>query len=157
MSEPFERIEAKIRAFADDNSDITRWQLAHRLREFRAWLGDASDAELADRYWRLLCTIELAPRTIVVRFSPWVISGRAELAVALLSELARGLGEGFDDVRQAFATLLKRLSELAPFIGAALEASVGGFSGNLFSIGGQLSARIATKLVSGPNSRRAEK
>ena len=49
MSEPFERIEAKIRAFADDNSDITRWQLAHRLREFRAWLGDASDAELADR------------------------------------------------------------------------------------------------------------
>jgi hypothetical protein len=67
-----------------------------------------------------------------------------------LSELARGLGEGFDDARQAFANLLKRLSELAPFIGAALDASVGGFGGSLFATGSQFSARMAAKLVSGP-------
>jgi predicted KAP-like P-loop ATPase len=157
MAEPFETVERHVRALAIQNRDITRWQLAHHRADFERWLGDASSAEQADRYWRLLRSVELGlngaekhNRTIVVRFSPWVISGRAEMAIALLSELARGLGEGFDDAKRAFADVLKRLAELAPVAGAAIDVAVGGVVGQLVSVGTQLSARAASKMVIGP-------
>jgi predicted KAP-like P-loop ATPase len=157
MSEPFELIERHIRALADDNREVARWQLAHHRRALEHWLGDQEAANRADRYWRLLNSVELGlngadehQRTTVIRFSPWVISGRAEMAVALLSELARGLGEEFEDVKRAFADVLNRLAELAPLVGASLDVATGGVTGQLLTAGTQWSARAASKMVAGP-------
>jgi hypothetical protein len=80
-----------------------------------------------------------------------VIAGRAELAAALLSELARALGEKLgDEVKQAFADLLKRLSELLPLVGASLDFATGWSVGRLFSAGGDWSKKLVSTLATGP-------
>lgn len=147
----FDLVKDRIQSIDFLNLDFTKTQRSHRLDLFRSWLKDAEKANLADRYWRILLKIEEQPRTIVIRFSPWLVAGRTELAVALLSELARALSEKLgNEVNHAFAAVLQRLSDFAPAIGAGLDATTTIGAGRLFASGLQLSEKIASKLATGP-------
>jgi hypothetical protein len=102
----FDKVKSKIEEVDELNLDTTRWQREYRWHLFRGWLDSDAATDAADRYWRLKLRVDSDPRTIVVRFSPWLIAGKAELAPALLSELARSLGDPFgQDVKRAFQFL----------------------------------------------------
>jgi predicted KAP-like P-loop ATPase len=107
--------------------------------------------ETADRYFQLLLNIEARPRNIVIRFAPWLISGKAELTQALLSELARGLGEKLgNEVAASFGLLLKRSSEFAPMAGTGLDLVTTTHIGRFASAIGRWSGRMAETMISGP-------
>lgn len=150
MAATFERIEGRIASIEASNKDTTKWDATSRRSDFRYWLESDSAAAVAEYYWQLSARVHANPRTIVVPFSPWLIAGRAELASALLSELARALGPRLgDDVKQAFGALLERLSELAPIAGAGLDLVTGGIGGAFVAAGGAWSGRIGRRLASG--------
>lgn len=151
MSEVFDRVASQIEALDRNGKNLTYWQQIDRIRDFRRWLGNDADAAAADRFWKLKLAVDALPRTIVVRFSPWLIAGRAELATALLGELARALGDHLGkDVRQAFGELLKRLAELAPIAGSALDFASGVKFSSLVSAGGAWARDLSTRMTSGP-------
>ena len=151
MAEIYERVEDHVKMLEASTFNLNYWQRAQRIEDFRAWLGSEYDAERAQRYWQLKFLVDANPRTVVVRFSPWMIAGRAELAIALLSELARALGEKLgDEVREAFAALLQRLSELLPVAGAAIDLAAGVGIGKLLAAGGKWSKAIAARMSTGP-------
>lgn len=152
MADVFEPIEAYAKELEALNQDLTKCARDACWQEFRRRLPTDTDADVADYYWQLKCHIDAHPRTIIVRFSPWLISGRAELASALFSDLARALGAKLgDDVKQAFAALLKRLSEFAPVAGAGLDVVTPGAGlGKYVRSGGDWAGRVASQMASGP-------
>lgn len=150
LSGIFERVEGQVKALEASNRNLTYWDRTHRIDDFRRLLGSEDSARDADRFWRLKCAVEENPHTIVVRFSPWLVAPRAELAAALLSELGRALGAKLgDEVRQAFAEVLQRLSEFAPVAGTALDIATGSGLGKVISAGAVLSGRFANGLTKG--------
>lgn len=151
MSDLFTLAEDKIKLLEERNLNPSMWESGHRDREFRRWFNSDEDAETAFRYWRLKLAIEARPSNIVVRFSPWLIAGRAELASALLSDIARAAGEQLgDDVRQAFAGLVQRLSEFAAIAGPGIDALSGGSLGGLFTASADMTNSLAKKMTTGP-------
>jgi predicted KAP-like P-loop ATPase len=151
MSKVFDTIAPRLEALDRGGANLTYWERINRINQFRRWFDDDAKATAADRYWRLKCEIEARPRTLIVRFSPWMIAGRAELASALLGELARALGDRLgSDVKQAFGQLLQRLAELAPLAGSAFELAAGAGISRLFSAGGTWADRLAKTMTTGP-------
>ncbi len=151
MSERFARIEPVITSLEAENRDATLWERTHRDREFLRLCGSAEDAEIASQYWALLRKVQEKPRNIVVRFSPWLIARNAELASALISDLARASGEALgEEVRNAFTVLLSRLAQVTPLAGAAVDIVGGGGFGGLFSAGMDISDRLAKRMTTGP-------
>lgn len=151
MAKQFAHVKPKLDAFLDSGLDANLWDRNHSSREFLKACGSAENASLAEGYWSLLKTIEFKPRNIVIRFSPWLIAGSAELASALISDMGRELGEKLGgEVREAFAALLERLSQVVPLAGAAVDVASGGTVGGLFSSAFDLSNRMAKRLTSGP-------
>lgn len=147
----FERVEPYLDALAYLNHDASMFTRDACYKEFRRRLSTDEEAEAATSYWLLKCQVDARPRTIVVRFLPWLIAGRSELATALLSDIARAAGEKFgDDVRQAFSEVLNRLSELAPMAGAAATWASGLPVSGLFSGAGSFSGKVAANLSKGP-------
>ncbi len=147
----FGNVEPVIQSFVDSGLDVHQWDRNHSEREFLRLCGTHEGARLAEIYWSLLKKIERHPQNIVVRFSPWLIAGNAELASALLSDIARALGEKLgQDVQEAFAAVLSRLSQVVPLAGAAVDVTTQGAFGGLFSAGVSASDRLARRLTSGP-------
>lgn len=154
MAEIFERVEPvllDLDQFYKYQGGV-RTERDARWKELRRYLESDDEADIADRYWRLQQQAEQGAHTIIVRFSPWLISGRAELSSALLTDLARAIGEQLgDDIRRAFGTLLTRLSEFAPVVGAGLDVTAHGLGiGALTRAGSALTAKIGEKITSGP-------
>ena len=130
---------------------VETWNYRFRANVLRTLVHSKDDAEEAERYWRLIQRLEENPRTIVVRFSPWLIAGRAELAIALLSELARAFGqEPGRGTKKSFAALIARLAELAPIAGAGVDFAGGAGLGRVLSAGGGLVSRYADRMSTGP-------
>ena len=152
MAEVFELVEPTIAAL-DERYKYTgavRVFRDARWRTIRARLGSDEKADIANRYWRILEEARTHARTLILRFSPWLISGRAELASALLSDLARALGERLgDNVKEAIGALLGRLSELAPVVGAGLDIASHGLGIGALARGSSYSGKIAERLTSG--------
>ncbi|WP_092029638.1 P-loop NTPase fold protein [Bradyrhizobium sp. OK095] len=151
LASSFDKVRDKITAYDELNLNVTAAQRNHQLGLFRSWLRDEDEANKADQYWRLYRKIEGHRRTIQVRFSPWVIAGRAELASVLFSELARALGDRLgSDVKDAFASIISRLAELAPVAGAGLDLVTPYGAGKLFSAGVSWSSKVAASSIRGP-------
>lgn len=151
MANAFSRVEPLIDDFLDRNLDVLLWNQHHRDRQFEIQCGSTSDTRLAFRYWELFQRLEKRPRNIVIRFSPWLFPGKAELASALLSDLARVVGEKLgDDVRKAFASVLDRLSSVVPIVGAATDVATPFGLGGLLSAGVDVSDRLAKRMTDGP-------
>ena len=150
MSSSFEVLEHHVKAMEAVNKNVTYWQKLNRVDQFRRWSASDEAAQDADRYFELKLRVDANPRTIVQRLSPWLIAGRVEIAQALLSELARALGEVLgDNVKEAFAAVLQRLSEFAPIVGAALDVASAGAVGKLITVGGSWSSKVAATMASG--------
>nr|WP_172717295.1 P-loop NTPase fold protein [Neorhizobium sp. T6_25] len=151
MSRRFSRVEPITQALIAENRDVDLWDRNHRDAEFRKAFDSEEDTEFALNYWRLKRFVENNPKNIVVRFSPWLFPGKAELASALISDLARAIGEKLgSDVREAFASVLSRLSQAVPLAGAATDVVTGGAFGGFFSASVDLSDRLAKRLTTGP-------
>lgn len=151
MADIYEKIEPNILLLEESGRNLLLWERTHRHKEFARWLGSEEEAESAYRYWKYKQNIDSNPRNIIVRFSPWLIAGRAELASALISDIARAAGEKLgDEVRQAFASLIGRLSQFASIVGAGTDAATGGAFGGLFSAGAELSNKLASRMTEGP-------
>jgi len=132
----FEKIEGRIDDIEGQDLNTWMWEPNIRLRQFKKWLGESEDVAVADAYWRVLVEQRKRSGTIVVRFSPWIFSGHAELAFALMSELARSLGASLgENVRRAFGELLSRLAQLAPLGGNSIDLMTGsGIGGSLVQV-----------------------
>lgn len=147
----FDRIRLRVETLDELNLDTTKWQREYRWSQFRRWLDSDRATDAADRYWRLKLMVDANPRTVVVRFSPWLIGGKAELATALLSELARALGEPFGkEIRRAFGKLIARLAEFLPMAGAGFDIATGYSLGGILSAAGPWSRNISKTMTSGP-------
>jgi predicted KAP-like P-loop ATPase len=153
MAEAYEVVEPRITYLYTLQRDIVRAGRDARWRELRRYVNDDSTADTVDRYWQLKQRVENHRHTVIVAFAPWLISGRAELTSALLSELARALGARLgEDIRRAFGKILKRLTEFAPIAGAGLDIAAHGIgAGTLFRAGGDWSQKIADRMISGPS------
>ncbi len=151
MSRKFARVEPVTDALIASNLNIDLWERNHRDREFLKACGSDEDAALALEYWRLKRKVENDPRNIVVRFSPWLFPGKAELSSALISDLARAIGEKLgSEVLEAFASVLSRLTQAVPLAGAATDVITGGAFGGLFSSSFDISDKLAKRLTTGP-------
>jgi len=155
MAEVYERIEPLIEALDAfyRYKGVVRWtKRDSRWREIRRRLDSDEDTDTADRYWQLLERVEALPKTIVVHFSPWLISGRAELTSALITDLARILGDRLgEDIKRAFGELLKRMLELAPVVGTGLDMAAHGLGASaLARVGRDSLGRVAEQMTSGP-------
>jgi Cdc6-like AAA superfamily ATPase len=147
----FELIEHRIISVEDSDRSASSWHPVNRKNEFRRWLESDDQVNDADVYWRLRLTYGKRPQTAVVWFSPWLLSGRAELASALFSDMARALGTVVgEDLRKAIGSLLTRLSELAGVTGAGIDLLTGSGLGKLAASGLGLSRSLADKLTTGP-------
>lgn len=147
----FDKIRLRVETLDALNLDATKWQREFRWSQFRSWLDSDTATDAADRYWRLKLQVDANPRTVVVRFSPWLIGGKAELATALLSELARALGETFGkEIKRAFGRLIARLAEFLPMAGAGLDLATGYSLGGILSAAGPWSRGVAKTMTSGP-------
>jgi hypothetical protein len=153
MAEIYEQVEPVISQL----DKIYKYKGALRAEHDARWetirsnVSTDEDADRADYYWRLLEEIEKSPRTIVVRFSPWLVPERVQMASALLSDLARALGVALgDEVRAAFGAVLKRVTEFMPIVGAALDiASHGLGAGLLTRAGRDWGKTIAERMTTG--------
>ncbi|MGM4991848.1 P-loop NTPase fold protein [Tardiphaga sp. 841_E9_N1_2] len=115
LADVYDIIRDRVDVYDVSGFNFSNTRFDYRVDQFKKWLESEEEAKKADTYWKLLQTTEGQRRTIQVRFSPWLIAGRSELATALLSELARALGEKLGPgIQKAFASLLGRLGELAP-------------------------------------------
>jgi predicted KAP-like P-loop ATPase len=151
LAEAFDKVRDKVAELDLSNLDLSMAHYVYRRNLFRSWLGDQEEADRADRYWILLQAIQKQRHTLQIRFSPWLIAGRAELASAFLSELARSLGEKLgSEVRDSFAQLLERLSEFAPLAGAGLDLATGAGIGRVLSSSVAWSSKFTARLTSGP-------
>lgn len=151
MADQFAHVKPRLDEFLERGLDANLWDRNHSDREFLRACGSSENAKLAEDYWSLLRKIELQPRNIVIRFSPWLIAGNAELASALISDMGRELGERLGgEMREAFAALLERLSQVVPLAGAAVDVTSGGAAGGLFSNAFDISDRMAKRMTTGP-------
>ncbi|NEJ88895.1 hypothetical protein GR223_23675 [Rhizobium leguminosarum] len=151
MSDRFLRVEPIINKLKEDNRDVALWERHHRDGEFLRACGSQDDANVASEYWDLLQKTERTPGNLIVRFSPWLIAGSAELASALISDVARATGEKLgEEVREAFASLLSRLAQVAPLAGAAVDVATGGAFGGLISASLDVSDKLARRMTTGP-------
>ena len=151
MSRKFSRVEPVIETMIDSNMNVDLWERNHRDREFRRASDSPEDARLALEYWRLKRLVEDDPRNIIVRFSPWLFPGRAELASALMSDLARAVGEKLgSEVKEAFASVLGRLAQAGPVVGTATDIFTGTGIGGFFASGVDISDKLAKRLTTGP-------
>jgi predicted KAP-like P-loop ATPase len=151
LAECYDLIRDRVAAYEVANFDLSKAKHSYVEELFSRWLGSKEAGEKAFRYWRFINDIEVRRKTVQVRFSPWLVAGRAELATALLSELARALGEKFgSDVKNAFASILKRLAEVAPIAGAGIDIATGAGFGKVISAGATWSSGLASKWTSGP-------
>jgi predicted KAP-like P-loop ATPase len=145
----YEKVEPDISIQRNSHSYLLSASMDFQLSICRKVLADDDAAKLALCYWHQKEKAVEDPRTVVVHFSPWLIAGRAELASALLSEMARALGAVLGDpVRKAFAELLGRLGELAPLAGAGANMAVPGISA-FFNAAGSASSAAAKRLTTG--------
>lgn len=151
MSKKFSRVAPVIEAMIANKMNVDLWERNHREREFLRASANPEDAQLAFEYWRLKRLVEDNPRNIVVRFSPWLFPGRAELASALMSDLARAVGEQLgNEVKQAFASVLGRLAQAGPIVGAATDIFTGTGVGGFLASGVDISDKLAKRLTTGP-------
>ncbi|RTL63190.1 MAG: hypothetical protein EKK42_29145 [Pseudonocardiaceae bacterium] len=151
LAESYDRIRDRVAAYDAANFDLSKVKYDYAKELFPRWLESQEAGERAFRYWGFLNDIEIQRKTIQVRFSPWLIAGRAELATALLSELARALGEKFgSEIKKAFASILKRLAEVAPVAGAGIDVVTGAGFGKVISAGATWSSGAANKWTNGP-------
>lgn len=151
MADCFQTVEPIIASMRANNLDVYLWDRNHRADDFLKYCGNPEDAALATKYWYLLQQVEKATDTIIIRFSPWLIAGRAELASALMSDVARELGEKLgSEITEAFAALLERLAQAVPLAGAAVDMTPVGGLGGLFSAAFDVSNRLAKRMTSGP-------
>jgi predicted KAP-like P-loop ATPase len=151
MSRKFSRVKPITEELLAQKLNVDLWERHHRDREFRRACDSQEDSELALRYWHLKRWVENSPKNLVVRFSPWLFPGKAELASALISDLARAVGEKLgNEVREAFSAVLSRLSQAAPIVGATADVLTSGAFGGLLSSGLDISDRLAKKLTTGP-------
>jgi predicted KAP-like P-loop ATPase len=151
MSLVFGKIAGRIEALDAGGANLTYWQRVDRIKDFQRWLGNDDEAEIADRYWKLKLEVDENPRTLVVRFSPWLIAGHTELASALLAELARALGDKLgSDVNKAFKLLLIRLAQFAPLAGSAFDWVTSAGVGGIFSNSAKVARNIADQMTDGP-------
>jgi hypothetical protein len=149
LSEAYEKVKENVLLMEAANKNLTYWQAINRRQDFLSWCETESEADSAERYWRIEWAAK--QKTIIVRFSPWLIAGRAELAAGLLSELARSLGAPLgDEVKEAFAAILQRLSQFAPIAGVGLDAATGLPFGKALSLGVDASSKFARQMTSGP-------
>jgi hypothetical protein len=119
----------------------------------RCWVDDDSTAHTVDTYWRLKQHVDNQRHTVIVDFAPWLISGRAELTSALLSDLARALGARLGRRYPAgFRKVLKRFRQFAPIARAGIDIAAHGIgAGTIFRAGGDWSQKIADRIISGPS------
>jgi predicted KAP-like P-loop ATPase len=151
MAGTYERIHPRIAALEAQNKNLTYWERVNQLGKFRQWFETEEEANIADEYWQIKLRAESQPHTITLRFSPWLIAGRAELAAALIGELARTLGERLGyHVKRAFSEILERLSQLAPIAGLGVDFATPWTIGKVFSAGATLSHKLAEELSTGP-------
>ena len=151
LARVFDKIRDQVNAYDGLNLNFPAAQRDYQLNLFQSWLRNDTDAQNADRYWRLQQKINERRKTIQIRFSPWLIAGRAELASALISELGRALGEKLGKgVKQAFASILKRFAEFAPVAGAGLDLTIGHGTGRLLAASASWSSGVTNSMVSGP-------
>lgn len=151
MADTFEHVAPQIASLEALNKDTARCSRDGRWRELRRWLDTDESAEIADRYWQLKNYVNAHPRTIVIPFSPWLVSTRAELAFALLSDMAKQLGDRLGaDVRAAFGDLLNRLSEISPLAAAGVDLATHGIGGSILRAFGQSAAKVGKRLTTGP-------
>lgn len=156
MLSAFTKVSSYLECLEADNKDIIRWSRGGRRAELLKILKPESqtdteaemEAEAADRYWQLKMRVKKNPRTIIATFSPWLITGRVELASALLGELGRAL-ESQPEIKDALAQLLVRLSELAPIVGAGLNATPASLLGLLIEKSGVWAKNVADRMLSG--------
>jgi hypothetical protein len=85
LAEAFDKVRDKIAEYDPLNLNLSMAHYVYRRNLFRSWLGGEEEADRADRYWTLLQTIQKERHTLQIRFSPWLIAGRAELASACRS------------------------------------------------------------------------
>jgi predicted KAP-like P-loop ATPase len=138
MARSFEETGDLISRYIALGKEVLRWDRTDRVLEFKRLLGSEERAEQADRYWRLKIRSQQDPQWVILQFSPWLISGRAQLAGALLSELGRTIDGRFgEDVRAAYRSYLVRLAELLPIAGAGLSLASGMPLGSLFATAAQ--------------------
>ena len=89
LAETYDKIRDKLAQSGLLNLDLNMSRFPVRRNLFRKWLDSDEQADAADRYWVLLQIVDQKRHTIQVRFSPWLIPSRSELASAFFSELAR--------------------------------------------------------------------
>lgn len=151
LSEVYDLIRDRVATYDAANLDLSSTRYGYRIDLFEKWLDSIENGKKADKYWNLLDSVDNHRHTIQLRFSPWLISGRSEMATALISELARALGQQLGpEINEAFVFLLKRMSELAPMAGIGIDLATGSGIGKLLSAGGSLSGKVAATLASGP-------
>jgi hypothetical protein len=151
LANVYDRIRDQVDAHGASDLNFSNTRYDYRLDQFEQWLTSKEDAAQANVYWLLLQQAEAQRRNIQVRFSPWLIAGRSELATALLSELARALGQKLGPkIQKAFASLLSRLGELAPVAGAGIDLTTGTGAGKIVSAGITWSGKAATSMTYGP-------
>lgn len=146
----FERVAPAIDKLKESDHYLINASIEFQRLTCRANVETDEDAEKALCYWHYKESVIADPEIIVVHFSPWLIAGKSELAAALLSELGRGLGAVLGDpVRDAFAKLLTRISELAPVVGIGANFAHPGM-GQAFNAAGSASSVAAKRLTTGP-------
>lgn len=152
MQADFEVVEPYILRTDADGRAPHMWAHDSLRAQFGKWIGSEERGNRAANYWQLLKQYNTNSKNLIVRFSPWLISGRAELTTALLSEIARACGASLvDSVRLAIAGVIRRLSEFAPIAGASVDFITGvkAFSG-VASAAGRWSQGMADQMSKGP-------
>lgn len=151
MQADYNDVMPYLRRLDNDNKNTSILAYESRVSKYSDWLNSSERGERAAKYWRLTQYVEAEKPFIVVKFSPWLIAGRVELATALLSELARAIGNDLNNAQIAIKDILQRFSDFAPVVGAGAEVvSVTPGLSSLFRATGGLSKRIAETMAKGP-------
>lgn len=149
LAEAYDLAKDELAKYVNDNLELSMARVNHLQTLFNRWLDSPEEGKKAYTYWKLLRTIEHEPRIIQIRFSPWLIAGRAQLANALLAELGRAIGTKLGpDIKDAFDGLLKRLAELAPLAFAGIDAATGTNISSLATAGTNWSGKFLSKSTS---------
>ena len=148
-SEYYDLLRPAISKLERLDKEVSNWERTNRITEFSRILGSKDNAAQADRYFRLKMAASAEPKIAIVRFSPWLVAGRAELATALLGDIARSAGHFFGpSIRDAFAALLQRLADIAPLASAGSSFAFGGVGG-ILSASGKVAGKFANSLTKG--------